>query len=174
MPSPQVHIRTDPPSRRIAHARWDGESSTFTCAIERADEAAPAPSLRNRIDTLLHVEEPERRATLGGVDMLLDEANRPISIELYGNPARWKPVAAESLGVPELADVSLDLSYDVNGIASVDVPVSIEHDAASETLTLRFGEDAARWFTFAEGMSIGVSEKLRLAAIRFQSFKLKD
>ncbi|MET0404738.1 MAG: hypothetical protein ABW123_20145, partial [Cystobacter sp.] len=94
-------------------------------------------------------------------------------IEFYGNPTRWTPVDSQAEEGQEVFDVSLELDYDVNGIASVDVPVSIEHDAPRRTLIVRFGEAVARWVTFAEGLSIGMSEDQRLAAFRFQPFELE-
>jgi hypothetical protein len=110
---------------------------------------------------------------LGDIDVLLDDQSRPTSIEFYGNPARWKKVTTDVGGTMDVFDMSLELDYDTNGIASVDVSVSMEHDSPGATLTVRFGEELERWFVFAEGLSIGISKGQRLAAFRFHPFDVE-
>ena len=167
MPSPAVLVHTEAPTeRRVATSRWDRESSTFSCAIAPATEAAADGSLRARVDAALHVEAPARRVVIGEVDVLLDAADRPASIEVYTNPAQWKRVAAGAVGTVEAAEVTLAADWDANGIASVEADVVIEHDAAGGTVTLRFGGDAKRWVGGAEGVLFGVGEDDALVAVR--------
>lgn len=169
MPFSEIRVRVEPPSqRRIATARWDRDSATFCCTIASVDRPRAAPSLRARIDASLRVEAHTRRAVLGDVDVLLDEADRPSSIEVYTNPTQWQRREAEGLGAVEAADVVMEASWDPNGIASVNGSVTIEHDAARTALTLRFGDDAPRWVAYADGMYIGIGADKVLLAMRFE------
>ena len=168
-----VRVRTEETTkRRVAEARWHRESSTFTCTISPADHPSAEPSLRERVDTALGIEAPVRRVILGDIDVLLDDADRPASIELYTNPARWKRAPAEDIGPLKAADVKLEATWDENGIASQSAPVTIEYDAARTTVTLRLGAPALRWVTAAEGMLIGIGERDRVAGLRFESVKM--
>jgi hypothetical protein len=167
MTTPAVLVRTEAlTERRVAASRWDRESSTFSCAIAPATEAAADGSLRAKVDAALHVEAPARRVVIGEVDVLLDAAGRPASIELYTSPAQWRPVTAGATGAVEAAEVTLEASWDANGIASVEAEVAVEHDAAGGTVTLRFGGEAKRWVAAAEGVLFGVGEAEGLVAVR--------
>jgi len=163
MPAPRLRI-SPPGPRRAAEACWDGASSTLTCQIRPLDEGAP-PTLRDRIDAALHVAAPVRQAVIGGLDLVLDEDDRPVSMELYTNPLRWTRAEGAS-PTPEAADVALELDYDANGIASVDVPLTVEHDPSRGSLTLRFGLEVRRWYAPATGLLLGADSEDRLAAIR--------
>ncbi|MET0404118.1 MAG: hypothetical protein ABW123_17025, partial [Cystobacter sp.] len=83
MSSPRLHLQAGLHPTPVSHARWDPDSFTFSCTIENTGKAVAAPSLRERVDALLQVRAPERRATLGDIDILLDEQSRPTSIEFY-------------------------------------------------------------------------------------------
>lgn len=167
MPSPAVRVHTGAPgARRVAVARWDRESSTLTCTVAPAAEPAADASLRARVDAALHVEEAAHRVVIGEVDVLLDAADRPASIEVYTSPAQWKRVAAAAEGPAEAAEVTLAADWDANGIASVEADVTIEHDAAGGTVTLRCGGEVTRWLAAAEGLLVGVGEDEGLVALR--------
>jgi len=124
------------------------------------------PALVARINESLHIKPREFRVVLGDIDILLDEDRQPKSIEVYTNPAQWKICAivnGPTAGEDEKLDLEVD--YDKNNIASIDVPVSIEHDSIRKKLLFRFGSTVNTWHRLANGLLIGLDRESGLAAI---------
>lgn len=168
-----IHLRVIPGEPRgRAVTSWDAESATSTCTIER-DEAPRAPLLRDHIDALIGVREPDFRVQIGDgrLDISLDAQRRPTSIELRSNPSAWRRVSEPAAAPIACSDVFFDASFDPNGLLSIHEPLAIELDEPQAAFTVRFGPPQAKWLRPFDGLSFGIDAGERLVAIRFESVR---
>jgi len=124
------------------------------------------PSLAEHINESLHIEPRRFRLMLGSIDILLDEDHQPKSIELYTNPTQWKicEIATPNI-IGEDEKLDLEVDYDKNNIASIDIHVSIEHDPRRNRVLFRLGSAVSKWHRIATGLLLGLDRKGRLSEI---------
>lgn len=177
MPVSLLHVQMRPQLHlRVAHSGWDSESSTFTCTVRPLVPVEPTPpSLAERINESLHIEPREFRVVLGDIDIILDNDRQPKSIEVYTNPDQWKACAiVNDKKVGEDEKVDLEVDYDKNNIASIDIPVRIEHDSIRKRLLFRFGSAVSTWHRLADGLLIGLDQESALAAILCERVNMQE
>jgi hypothetical protein len=160
----------------VARTRWDAESSLLCCDFDYPGARRPATTLRDHIDDGLGLGAELRRIVLGELDLVIQAPHRASSLELYTNPDRWCRRQATALPPdrpPIMADFAV--TYDVNGIASFELPLEFLRDDTGRQLTLRLITAPApelRWFELADTVAAGLDPRDRLVELRLTGVAL--
>jgi hypothetical protein len=129
-----------------------------------------------RIDASLGISTTPPRALLGDVEFTWEDEIRLRSIELRTGRSQWEP---SSLRTPservEEAAMTLDLDYDVNGVASVGLDVRVLWDATVARIGLRFSDvepQAGRWAAIADNAFVCIDDEQRLIEVRLANVRI--
>jgi hypothetical protein len=153
-------------------ATWCSESALLVCSFEyRASLASTPATVAERIDAALGIAPSAPRALLGDVELTWKDESRLHSIELRTGRAQWQ---RSSLGTPtepvEEMSMTLELDYDINRIASIELEVRVLWDPTLARIALRFGNGerrTARWVSIADNVFLDVDDEQSLREIRF-------
>jgi hypothetical protein len=142
--------------------------------VGESDAPANPPNLSAQIESLQGIRQRNHRIVLGDLDILVDMEERVRSLEIRTNPRRWGVASLPSL--PDALDavfLRLLVSYDTNGIAIYNVPITVTCDPSLNEVRFAFGEYvSSRWFSAADGLVIGTTLDDYLSELRFSGVGL--
>jgi hypothetical protein len=171
-PKPPRVICTARRERCTAITQWIADSFTLDCALTYELEAVDR-SLAERIGESLGIQPERRRLVLGDLDILFDGARRPISMEMYTNPSQWQRVdLGAASGGSEENDIEFDVAYDADGIASLDLPVTVAWDVQTRRVSIRFTGTPSLRCRIADTVSIGLCADHSLGDIQFEGVEV--
>jgi hypothetical protein len=156
---------------------WHSESALLVCSFEYgADPVRQPPTVSQRIDAALGISTSAPRALLGEVDLTWQNEDRLGTLELRTSPNQWEPTALPTpTGRIEASTMTLELEYDINRIARIDVDVCTFWDTTQATIALCFGSaerEKGRWVAIADSVFVRVDDERALAEIRLMDVRM--
>jgi hypothetical protein len=155
---------------------WDASTAVLQTSFAYPEPTpVRTPPLRERIDHSLGIQPPSHRVVLGPVDIILDGANRLELIETRTSPAQWRK---ETLPGPlrkfPWVWIDFQVEYDINYIATLDVPVTILWDPSGEHLLFRFHPPSTKVqrYAVANTVTVGVEQDGTLSEFGFQNIAI--
>ena len=149
------------PRHRPRHAQvsWDGESHVLSISVGDDEPSGQPRTLSQYIDHQLGISPHEYRVVLGGLDILLDSGKQLRSMAVRTNPADWQRSPLAPLpGALEQVSLLFPVVYDINHIASIEVPIRITVDESRSQLRFALGYHlTSRWASIADRVAVGVT-----------------